>query len=92
MGTLSSFFTFFISLFREPRSQYFLHHVETKPVERARIVFHPDHLDARSPQSQSGDRLGYARKFRAPEKAPFVRGDNGLPSAYYGPHDKAFDG
>src|SRR5436189_1875200 len=91
MGTLSSFFTFFISLFREPRTQYFLRCMKTKPVERVRIVFRPDRLDALSPQSQSGDRLRYARKFRAPEKAPFVREDNSLPSAYYGPHDKAFD-
>jgi hypothetical protein len=39
-------------------------------------MFRPDHLDALSPQSQSGDRLPYARKFRVPEKAPFVREDS----------------
>jgi len=41
-------------------------------------MFRPDYLDALLPQSQSGDRLRYARKFRAPERAPFVRGDNGV--------------
>src|SRR6266513_5534076 len=39
-------------------------------METARTMFRPDYLDALSPQSQSGDRLRYARKFRAPEKAP----------------------
>src|SRR5439155_11046268 len=69
-----------------PRTQYLLRCMKTRPVQRARIMFRPDYLDARSPQIQSGDGLRYGRKFRAPEKAPFVRGDNDLPSAYYGPH------